>query len=369
MRNVDFDDTVTEKNNKRSGFWFFFFFMILPIAGVILGIVAYQLQNVGLMLLAMPMLLSFFITSGVVIYKAMKAAKESEVSQDDSDEYYEWELKLSEKDILNADENPYQKDAATAFLMILISVFGPLLLAYLLKNSELMFLGLYVKNICNVLPIFFGLYCLIRGWRHLANYFEFQRAKKILTRKHNGEKRPLLFPRVNILSLIFFLFFVLVLIGTFDDINTLHKYQRNGVKVDAVSYHVETEGEDNWVYFRYTYEGTQYIHVAENYPGGTKIGNHVEAYVDPENPDKLFLYYSNAFAVYIMFMLSLFFLWMGNAYRRSILVAGLFTEGIVAMVLGFYAGTLGHKVWGIILLGCALLMWAKGKKAGKTIDA
>ena len=116
------------------------------------------------------------------------------------------------------------------------------------------------------------------------------------------------------------------------------------------------------MYFKYTYDGKEYSYVNRNYPGGTKIGKEAEAYIYPEKPEELFLYYSSSFAVYLMLTGALFFLWMGNGYRRSILIAGLLTEGIVAMSLGFFAGTAGHKVWGAILLTCALVMWVKGRQ-------
>lgn len=148
-----------EANNKdgRSTFWMLFFFLIIPVIGIVIEFIAFKLENVILMLIALPMLLSFFITAGVIIVGGIKAAKQTGVDfQDDADEFYENNLNISEKAILAYEENPYKRDAIKSFVIILSAVFLPIFAAYLLDDSELMIFGLYVKNICSALPILLG---------------------------------------------------------------------------------------------------------------------------------------------------------------------------------------------------------------------
>ena len=352
-------------NDKRSMFWTLFFGLIVPVIGLIITVVAFLLdENIILILIALPMLLSFFITAGVIIYKAFKSEKEQgiNIATDEDDEYYETDLNISDKAILMYEENPYKNKAIKSMIIILLSIFGPMLLSYLLRDSKIMILGLYLKNICSALPIILGFWTLCKGWSDIANFFEFKRAKKILISKQQGNKKPFLFPRMNILSLLFLLLTVVVLVSTFQDINTLNDYKKNGVAVNAVSYKVEEEGDDHYVYFKYTYDGKEYSYMKMNYPGGTKIDNEVEAYLYPDKPEELYLYYSSSYAVYIMLTGALFFLWMGNGYKKSLLAACFLIEGCVAMGLGVAAGTAGNMIWGVLFLICALLTWRRCKK-------
>lgn len=357
MSEIKTNKSESNNNEKRSWFLFFFFFLILPMIGVVVELIAFKFKSALLILIAIPMLLSFFITPGIAIYKSVKAAKEAGVEPEEEDDYYENNLNMDDKVILSYEENPYKKDAVKALIIVASAILVPSLFAYILKDSNLMIFGLYLNNIFSALPIFLSMWTFPKYWVNFENYFEFKRAKKILTYKEKGEKKPFLLPRINLLSFLFLLLTVVTLVFTFKDIFTLNDYKTNGVAVDAVSYHVEKDGDDNYVYFKYNYNGEEYSYVKMNYAGGTKIGNKVKAYIYPDKPEELYLYYSSSFAVYIMLTGALFFLWMGNGYKKRLLAACLFTEGVVAMILGFAEGTTGNKVWGTIFLVCALLTW------------
>jgi len=354
MSDKDFEKNKTNKKVKWENFWFLFFLIGLPILGIIIELIALKLESIVLMLIALPMLLSFFITAGVLFFQAFRINKKQKEAmgetEEEDDEYYESNLNMSEDALLSYEENPYKKGAVKALGVVAAAIFGPLLLAYLLKDTDVMIFGLYVKNICKGLSILLGMWALPTEWKKFADFFEFERSKKVALSRKKGEKKPLLLPRFNIISILFMLLAVVVTVGVFKDIHTLNEYKKNGVPVNAVSYHVERDGDDNYVYFKYTYEGKEYSYVKANYPGGTKIGNEVEAYIYPDNPEDLFIYYSNTFAIYIMLTGALFFLWMGNGYRKSILLASLLIEGGVGMLLGVTANAAGDIVWGVIFL-------------------
>lgn len=343
------EKTTEQKKELRL---FLALFLIIPLLGVALGVVAVCTNIMWLMLIALPMMLTFFVTAGVIIFKSFKdnPKTEEEITQED----YKGDLELDDCEILESPENPYKKQALKSIALIIASIAVPAFLSYLTKDSNNMIGEIYWTNLFAASSILLGFLSVILHWKSIGNYMDFNRAKKILISKKEGEKKPFTMPRLSALAILFLVLAGVVSVIYFQDVATLKVYKENGIEVEAVSYHVETDDEDNYVYFKYTYDNKEYSDVIRNYGGGTKIGNEVKGYIFADKPEELYLYYSNAFAVYIMFGFFCFFLWMENSYRKSVGAFCLAIIGAVAMTMGIVADAGVHIVFGVIMLICAL---------------
>ena len=113
----------------------------------------------------------------------------------------------------------------------------------------------------------------------------------------------------------------------------------------------------------------EYSYVKRNYSGANKIGNIVVAYLKADNPGELYIYYSNAFAVYIMLIGFCFFMCMENMWRKVTRIFCYMLSGGITLAMGIYSSATVHTVFGVIMFICAIFAWRSLWKTKKYYEA
>ena len=187
------------------------------------------------------------------------------------------------------------------------------------------------------------------------DYFNFNRAKKLLKKIEAEEELPKVLPRINLLGCACLIIALINFGFGISEGNTLKEYQKNGVAVTASVYQVDRDDTDHYVHFKYEYGNKSYTWCEDG--SDCREGDIITAYIYPSHPEKLYIFNGFLFPFsFLMLMLGAFLFWMENGYPKHRYSLFVICEGILMMIIGIIYNLNTWVGWGVFFALLALVV-------------